>query len=165
MELETKRLKLIQLTPKQLHLWLESIPHLTEEIECIYPGDMLEGNLKAAVSLQLERGKMDPENAQWHTFWFILRKVDKMVLGAADFKNVPNEAGEVEIGYGIGKAFEGQGYMTEAVPALCQWAKSQPGVQSVLAETELANIERENVFQECGFKAESKNTKTIKWRF
>lgn len=163
MELETQRLKLIQLTTKQLHLWLESIPHLTEELECIYPGDMLEGNLKAAVSLQLERAKADSANAQWHTFWFILRKVDKMVLGAADFKNVPNEAGEVELGYGIGKAFEGQGYMTEAVPALCQWAKTQPGVQVVTAETLVDNADSQGVLKSCGFKEMTKGEKTIMW--
>ncbi len=164
MELETKRLRIIPLTTKQLQLWLESIPHLTEELECFYPSGMLEGKLKEAVAAQLEMAKTDKENSQWHTFWFLLRQVDRMAIGAVDFKNAPNAAGEVEIGYGLGKAFENQGYMTEAVEALCQWAKAQPGVRYVLAETELANIESENILQQCGFTAESKNAKTIKWR-
>lgn len=35
-----------------------------------------------------------------------------------------------------GKAFEKQGYMTETVRALCAWAKQQPGVRHITAETE-----------------------------
>ena len=164
MQLETQRLKLVQLTTKQLHLWLESIPHLTDEIECFYPGGMLEGKFKELVANQLEMATTDKENAQWHTFWFLVRRVDKMVIGAVNFKNAPNEAGEVAIGYDLGKTFEGQGYMEEAVAAMCQWAKEQQGVQAVVAETELANIDRETLLQKCGFKAESKNTKVIRWR-
>lgn len=164
MNLETQRLKLVPLTTKQMHLWLESIPHLTEELECLYPGDMLEGKLKNAVAAQLERALADQENSQWHTFWAILRKADKVFIGSADFKDAPNEEGEVEIGYGLGHAFENQGYMSEALVALCQWAKRQPGVKCVLAETELANIAGETILQKCGFTAAEKNAKTIKWR-
>ena len=52
-----------------------------------------------------------------------IRKSDNVVVGSADFKNVPDEKGQVEIGYGLGKAFEHEGYMTEAVRAMCSWAK------------------------------------------
>ncbi len=164
MNLETRRLKLVPLTTKQLKLWLESIPHLTDELECIYPGDMLEGKLQEAVAAQLKMAMEDEENSQWHTFWFLLRKADKMFIGAADFKGAPNAAGEVELGYGLNKIFQGQGYMTEAVEALCQWAKEQPGVRHIMAQTELANIESESILQKCGFQADSKNAKTITWR-
>ena len=33
-------------------------------------------------------------------------KTDRIVVGSADFKGLPNAQGEVEIGYGLGKEFE-----------------------------------------------------------
>ncbi|MEY8298927.1 MAG: GNAT family N-acetyltransferase [Emergencia timonensis] len=50
----------------------------------------------------------------------MVRKSDRVVIGSADFKDIPNEAQEVEIGYGLGKDFEHNGYMTEAVQAMCK---------------------------------------------
>jgi len=74
----------------------------------------------------------------WHSFWFLIRKGDRVVVGSADFKGGPNEKDEVEIGYGRGKEFEHNGYMTEAVSAMCAWARAQEKIKSVIAETYLA---------------------------
>ncbi|WP_341398813.1 GNAT family N-acetyltransferase [Clostridium cadaveris] len=59
------------------------------------------------------------------------------MVGAADFKDIPNQNGEVEIGYGLGKEFEHNGYMTEAVKAMCELALKQEGVRNIIAETDL----------------------------
>jgi RimJ/RimL family protein N-acetyltransferase len=45
----------------------------------------------------------NPENYVYHSFWFIIRKEDKTVVGSMDFKNIPNKLKEIEIGYGLGK--------------------------------------------------------------
>ena len=50
-----------------------------------------------------------------------------------------------------GKAFEKQGYMTETVRALCAWAKQQPGVRHITAETEPDNRASHRVLQRAGF--------------
>lgn len=69
-----------------------------------------------------------------HGFGNIVRKADRSVVGSADFKDVPNDRGEIKIGYGLGREFEGNGYITEAVRAMGDWAKGQPGVWRILAE-------------------------------
>jgi len=51
-----------------------------------------------------------------------IRKEDKRVVGSIDYKNIPNEIKEVEIGYGLEKQFEHNGYMTEAVSTFCKMA-------------------------------------------
>ncbi len=56
----------------------------------------------------------------WHTFWFLIRKTDRIVVGSVVFKDVSGTKQEVEIGYGLGKEFEHNGYMTEAVQAMCE---------------------------------------------
>ena len=56
-----------------------------------------------------------------------------------------------EIGYGVLKECEGQGYATEAVRAACRWAFSQPGVHAVEAETGPGNAASQAVLHKVGF--------------
>lgn len=123
----------------------------------------MEGIFKEIVSSQLLACKKDPAHYMWYTFWFLIRKSDRTVVGSASFKDIPNEKGEVEIGYGLGKAFEHNGYMTEAVKALCRWALGQNGVQHVTAETDPEGSASQNILKTCGF-TEYKRDETIWWR-
>ena len=115
------------------------------------------------LSSQLLACKKDPAHYMWYTFWFLIRKSDRTVVGSASFKDIPDEKGEVEIGYGLGKAFEHNGYMTEAVKALCRWALGQNGVQHVTAETDSEGSASQNILKTCGF-TEYKRDETIWWR-
>ena len=121
MKIETKRLELIPLTWDQLKLWCYDIKSLEKELNCIYKAEPMEGIFFEIVKGQYEITKNDPQNYLYHTFFFIVRKEDRVVVGSADFKDVPNDKGEIEIGYGLGKEFEHNGYMTEAAEALCKW--------------------------------------------
>ena len=76
--------------------------------------------LPEIVKGQLEKTEKNPDAYLWHSFWFLVRKSDRVVIGSADFKDIPNEAQEVEIGYGLGKDFEHNGYISDAVQAMCK---------------------------------------------
>lgn len=91
----------------------------------------------------------DPGNHLFHTFWFLV--IRDGGAGSACFKGTADANGKVEIGYGLEKAFEKQGYMTETVRALCAWAKQQPGVRHITAETEPDNRASHRVLQRAGF--------------
>lgn len=75
---------------------------------------------------------------------------EKIVVGDLSFKGLHD--GMVEIGYGMKKEYEGQGYMTEAVTAMAEWASNQPGVTRVEAETDPDNIASKKVLQKAGFR-------------
>nr|WP_281548553.1 GNAT family N-acetyltransferase [Alistipes onderdonkii] len=92
-----------------------------------------------------------PVNHLFHTFWFLILRDGGAVAGSACFKGAADADGRVEIGYGLEKAFEKQGYMTEAVRALCAWAKQQPGVRQITAETDPDNRASQRVLQRAGF--------------
>ncbi len=163
LKLDTERLELIVLDARQLRLWLNDLSALENELDCTYKAEALEG-----VFLQIVEGqaKLTEENAaeyHWHSFWFLIRKSDRTVVGSADFKKGPNEKGEVEIGYGLGKEFEHNGYMTEAVRAMCVWAKEQPDVAYVTAETLLNNQPSQNILKRCGFEETSRD-ESVWWR-
>lgn len=91
MIIETNRLHLIPLTAQQLKLWIEDIPALEKELDCKYRAEPMEGFFLDIVKKQLEVTVKDESNYLFHSFWFIVRKSDKTVVGSADFKDVPND--------------------------------------------------------------------------
>jgi RimJ/RimL family protein N-acetyltransferase len=100
MKLETKRLSIKLLTLSQLKLWINNIQMLEVELDCKYDAEPIEGEFLKIINGQIEIIENDPENYMWHSFWFIIRKKDNTVVGSMDFKNIPNEMREIEIGYG-----------------------------------------------------------------
>lgn len=163
MTLETERLILAPLTAPQLRLWTENIPALEKELNCTYDAEPMHGFFLEIVKSQLEITEKDEANYLFHSFWLIIRKEDRVVVGSTDFKSTPDENGEVEIGYGTGKKYENQRYMTEAVRAMCGWALRQEGILGVIAETEIDNIPSHHILMRCGFK-QYKQADTLWWR-
>ena len=161
--LETERLCLIPLTAEQLILLADNLPELEQKLEITYQAEPIEGFFREIISGQAKRAQADIENYLWHTFWLMVRKQDRVAVGSADFKNLPDENGEVEIGYGLAPAFEHQGYMTETVKAMCDWAEKQPGIKHIIAETEMDNVASQRVLQRCGF-TEYRRERTLWWR-
>lgn len=163
MKLETERLELIPLLPHQLRLWVENIAILQRDLNCSYRAEPMEGFFLEIVKGQLKITEKNPNDYVWHSFWFLIRKTDRVVVGSADFKDIPNDKQEVEIGYGLGKEFEHQGYMTEAAKAICEWALRQENVAHIIAETEKDGFASQRVLQHCGF-IEEQHGDTIWWK-
>lgn len=164
MTIKTERLELYPLTAGQLKLLVEDISLLEKEFNCIYQAEPMKDFFLEIVKGQLAATEKDEVNYIWHSFWLIVRKSDRIVVGLADFKDVPNKDHEVEIGYGLGKKFEHFGYMTETVKAMSEWAKKQDGVDHVIAETDADGIASQSVLKRCGF-TEYAHNETSWWRF
>ncbi|PKM73017.1 MAG: GNAT family N-acetyltransferase [Firmicutes bacterium HGW-Firmicutes-16] len=163
MKLDTERLELIVLDAPQLRLWFNDLPALEKELDCTYKAEALEGHFLEIIQGQAKLTEENAEKYYWYSFWFLIRKSDRTVVGSADFKKGPNDKGEVEIGYGLGKEFEHNGYMTEAVRAMCAWAKQQPDIAYVTAETLLDNQPSQNILKRCGF-VETSRGETLWWK-
>ena len=163
MEIKTKRLKIIALTPEQLEMLVSDISKFESELKCSYQGEKVEGFFKSILRGQSSKAKENRNLYIWLTFWVIIKKDSNIAVGMIDFKNVPNEKGEVEIGYGLGDSHKHQGYMTEAVEAFCAWGKKQKEVKCIVAETEIDNFPSQRVLQKCGF-VEYNRDRTIWWR-
>ena len=142
---------------------MENIIALEENLDCHYHAEPIEGLFWEVIKGQAEKAGADEKNYLYYTFWFLIRKSDRIVVGSAYFKNLPNENTEIEIGYGLGKEFEHKGYMTECVNAMCDWALRQKDVSCVIAETDFDNPVSEDVLRRCGFQL-YKQTETNWWR-
>ena len=163
MILETERLYIKLLTLNQLKLWVNNIQILEKELECKCDIEPIEGFFLNIINEQIKIIEKDPKNYMYYSFWFIIRKEDKITVGSMDFKNIPNERKEVEIGYGLKKKYEHKGYMTEAVKAFCEWALTNEKIETIIAETEKDGIGSIKILERCGFK-KYKEEKTIWWK-
>lgn len=77
--------------------------------------------------------------------------LDDVLIGEAGFKGEPYR-GEVEIGYALRSTYEGHGYMTEAVSALCRFAfTTDVRIKSIVAQTKWRNAKSQQVLTRCGF--------------
>ncbi|MBS4534189.1 GNAT family N-acetyltransferase [Clostridium sp. D2Q-14] len=162
-ELETERLYIKLLTLSQLKLCVNNILMLETELDCKYDAEPIESEFLNIINNQIKIIENDPENYMYHSFWFIIRKMDRKVVGSIDFKNIPNESKEIEIGYGLGKNYEHNGYMTETIKIFCELALSNDKIDTVIAETEIENIPSQKVLERCGFK-KYREEETIWWK-
>jgi RimJ/RimL family protein N-acetyltransferase len=81
--------------------------------------------------------------------WLIT--ADAAVIGDIGTHGPVDEAGRVEIGYGLAAPSRGLGYGSEAVAAVTEWLLSQPGVRQVRAHTLTDNIPSRRVLEKAGF--------------
>ena len=73
------------------------------------------------------------------------------VIGDCGTHGPVDEAGRVEIGYGLAAPSRGRGYGSEAVLAVADWLLSQPGVRQVLAHTLTDNAPSRRVLEKADF--------------
>jgi ribosomal-protein-alanine N-acetyltransferase len=76
----------------------------------------------------------------------------------------PNPEGEIEIGYGTYEEFQNNGFMTEAVGAIIDWAKGQTNVLSIVASTERNNIASFTVLLKNNFTKVTETEDLFSWK-
>lgn len=82
----------------------------------------------------------------------VIRVSDGRVIGDIGFHAPPDERGDVSIGFGIVPSARGQGYATEALRAILDWALSQPEVRAVHADTDYVNLASQSVLSAAGMR-------------
>ena len=128
---------------------LRLYPASREQMEDVIASEQ-DKELKKAYSEMMDGCLRHPEQWQWYAMWMIELR-DGKHIGDLCFKGLGTN-GTVEIGYGILKDYQGQGYATEAADAAVTWALQQPAVTRVEAETEPGNWISQHVLKKCGFR-------------
>ncbi|MEV6292237.1 GNAT family N-acetyltransferase [Streptomyces sp. NPDC051896] len=112
-------------------------------------GGPYEGTREAASFLMkaYEGGVHRPEFG----VFVLVRHEDGRAIGGLGFHGVPDEDGRVEIGYDLVEGARGQGYATEALRALADWALARDDVGSLFATIERDNTPSQAVVTRVGF--------------
>jgi [ribosomal protein S5]-alanine N-acetyltransferase len=100
----------------------------------------------------------------FHTFWIIILKSENAIAGEICLKGMPNEKGEVEIGYETFEDFRGKGIMPEAVGELAKWCFGNESVKAIIAETDDDNIASQRTLEKNNFKIIKTEPGNIVWR-
>jgi RimJ/RimL family protein N-acetyltransferase len=82
----------------------------------------------------------------------LVRSSDRVVIGDIGFHGPPNQGGVVTVGYGLAPGARGQGFATEALRAVVDWALAQPEVAWVEADTTHANLPSQRVLERAGMR-------------
>ncbi|MCI3272216.1 GNAT family N-acetyltransferase [Streptomyces cylindrosporus] len=82
----------------------------------------------------------------------LVRREDGQAIGGMGFHGVPDEEGRVEIGYDLVEGARGQGYATEALRALADWAFARDDVSSLFATIDPDNLPSQAVVTRAGFR-------------
>ena len=78
--------------------------------------------------------------------------VDGIVVGELGTKAPPDEAGEVEVGYGLTGPSRRRGIGTRAVSALVDWLLARDDVQAVVAHVDPDNTPSVRLLRRLGFR-------------
>ena len=132
--IETKRIKMYPASREQMKKIIAA--ETSEELKVAY-SEMLEGCLQ----------HMD--EWEWYAMWNI-ELMNGTRVGDLNFKGL-DENGVTEIGYVILGEYQDQGYATEAVKAVTEWALQKNNVTAIEAETDVNNIISQKVLAKCGF--------------
>ena len=135
-KIETERLFLYPISDEEMHRIVD-----TEK----------DPEMKKAYSEMLQGSMDNPGERAWYAVWNMeLKNMPHTIVGDLCFKGITDD-GMVEIGYGLKEGYCGNGYMTEAVRAITEWALSQSKVSRVEAETDPDNQRSKNVLAKAGF--------------
>jgi RimJ/RimL family protein N-acetyltransferase len=157
------RLRLGALDRDQLAALIAGLPALENRLGLRLSRAMLADPVPRAIRMKLEKMAAAPGSDHiWYTYWLIVVRADQAGVGLAGFKGAPDQGGAVEIGYGIDPAYQGRGYMTEAVGALVGWALRQP-VCRVVTATTVRNPASVRVLEKAGFTCVGGESGSTNW--
>jgi [ribosomal protein S5]-alanine N-acetyltransferase len=98
-----------------------------------------------------DRLRAGDRDAEWWN-WLIVRQDNREAVGSVAFGGTPDAGGAVLIGYAMYPGREGNGYATEAVRAMVDWAFAQPGVKTVRALAPVWNTPAVHVAEKVGMR-------------
>jgi RimJ/RimL family protein N-acetyltransferase len=80
----------------------------------------------------------------------VVRRADDHVIGDVGFMGPPDATGAIHVGCAITEDARCQGYATEALTAVLDWARTQSGLTCVLADTTRSNVASQRLLERAG---------------
>jgi len=152
----TKRLQLLPLHLSHLKLLKESRVLFEADLDLkpsnLQTAEWIAPQIEETIEYWIECISDDPTNYLWHTNWEIILTEENRSIGNTGFNGMPDNDGEIIIGYSIDLNYHNKGYMTEALQAMIKWAKKSQRLKRILAETPSNNYSSHRVLEKNGFK-------------
>lgn len=139
LELHSDRLRLIALDLRHLRL-LRQERSLMEEALRLEPvifqiDEEFETEIRQSVDFWLINVESHPDHYAWYTSWEIVLCAENRSIGGIGLTGRPDQQGKVMTGYFIDRRYHNQGYATESLRTLSDWAFRDPDLKVLTAET------------------------------
>lgn len=109
-------------------------------------------NREAAAELQCEIAESNQSNLRWK--WGVALRDSNNLIGTATLFNVDLSNGRAEIGYALGSAHWGKGYINEALTALVSHAFEVLDLRRLEADVDPRNTSSIRTLERLGFQRE-----------
>lgn len=96
--------------------------------------------------------------------WMVLNKSTNTLIGDIGFKGLPNEHGEIDLGYGIIKSETQKGYAKEAALGLIDWAFKQTGIKTITASCSKENLASQQILTFLNFTKVGEDQEMFYWK-
>lgn len=83
--------------------------------------------------------------------WMIIETGTNLIIGDIGFKGLPNDAGEIDLGYGIIADKRNKGFAIEAATGMLKWAFDQKTVKAVTASCLANNLGSQKILSLLNF--------------
>lgn len=150
-EIETARLRLVAGTPALAQAALEDRHRFAALLGAYPDAGWPTPIIGGALTYFADTLASHPELTGW-LIWYVIRKSDPAggrVIGSTGFNGMPDDDGSVRVGFSIVDAYRGQGYASEAVKTVMDWAFTH-GATRCYSQTFPENVSAIKVMQKCG---------------
>jgi RimJ/RimL family protein N-acetyltransferase len=143
--LQTARLDLVLLEAEEARALADGVNRDGSRWAAGYPL----GSTLLRAELTLAAAAQELPLGGFGTYQVICRDDDE-VIGDVGFMGPPDATGAVNVGCAIIEGARGQGYATEALSAVLDWARTQSGLTCVLADTTRSNVASQRLLERVG---------------
>ncbi|MBX2876666.1 MAG: GNAT family N-acetyltransferase [Saprospiraceae bacterium] len=171
--IKTARLKLHPLDVDQLRQLQKGRLYLERSLG-LKPSEMqisstMLAEIEDAMHFWLQFTEEHPEAYAWGTNWEIILEQENISIGGIGLGGTPNKDGLVTVGYHIDPRKRRQGYASEALGGLRDWACAHPACLAMIAFTPIENTASQSVLTKCGFEKTGQVTEEgiacYSWRY
>ena len=165
MFIETERLYLIPLTLDEMKRALQNKTQLANDLGFQLFSEELDEKMIQVYEAKIDKIEKDQQNYLFYTFWQLVLKNEKIIIGEVGFKGLDPEEGQLEVGFGTEERFRNKGYMTEALTELIKWAFFQDRVKikKITALTLSDNIPSQKVLEKSGLILSHEESGKLYW--
>jgi ribosomal-protein-alanine N-acetyltransferase len=155
--IRSRRLDLVRLSPDVMSALVEGRREEAERLgEFRLPPAWPDEHDRRFLAFRLKQIARDAEMREWLVRAVVARDSGRPLVGHAGFHGKPGvnarrDADAVEIGYTIFEPYRGQGYATEAVRALIEWASGERGIRRFVASVAPDNAPSLAIVRKLGF--------------
>jgi len=156
MKLESKRIEITPLNLNEIKLYIKSRSEFERHANLTVTGvevtEFYREEIKEAIEQEPDSWTSKNKEYLFHTFWLMILKETRSIVGQFEFNGHPNQQGEVEIFFMVEEPYRRKGIATEAMIEILKWGCKTKLFRKVLIETDFRNKAAMASLQKLGFK-------------